>query len=184
MKIIVGLGNIGDKYILTRHNIGFLFLDYLIDTIRSEKSIEVKWKEDKQLKAMTTRIPYGNEILLLIKPTTMMNLSGQAVSHILSFFKEPAENLVVIYDDIDLPLGTVRFRKSGSAGTHNGMKSIIQEIGTNNFPRLRLGIESRGNIAPAEQDLSSFVLSNFLAEEKPLVIESMKKGIEEIKNLT
>ncbi len=184
MKIIVGLGNIGEKYAETRHNIGFMLLDRLVKEITQETGTVVKWKEESKLRAITVKIPYKNEILLFVKPTTLMNLSGHAVSKILSFFKEPSENMIVVYDDIDLPLGKIRVRREGSAGTHNGMKSIIQEIGSENFPRLRLGIESRGTTAPKEQDLSSFVLSNFLASEQQIVDESIEKGIMEIKNLT
>ena len=143
----------------------------------------IEWKEEVKLKAYTTKIPFNDEILYLVKPTTLMNLSGQSVSKILSFFKEPEENLIVIYDDIDLPLGTIRYREKGSAGSHNGMKSIIQDIGTQDFKRLRIGIESRGELAPEQQDLSSFVLSPFSQSEKEILNEVLPKASFELKTL-
>ncbi len=183
MKIVVGLGNIGEKYTKNRHNAGFLALDKFVNEL--EKSgLQIKWKEEPKLKAITTKIPFNNQILLLAKPTTLMNLSGQAVSKILNFFKEPVENLIVIFDDIDIKLGKIRVRHKGSAGTHNGIKSIIQEIGTEEFKRIKIGIESRGDISPKQQDLSSFVLSNFLEEEKVIIDKAFDDTISEIKNLT
>ena len=183
MKIIVGLGNIGDKYTSTRHNYGFLFLDEFIKQIEKDQQIEIKWKEETKLKALTAKVPYNDEILFLAKPTTLMNLSGQSVSKILNFFKEPLKNLIVIYDDIDLPLGKTRIRQEGSAGTHNGMKSIIQDIGSQQFTRIRLGIESRGELTPKQQDLASFVLSDFTENESTTVEKSINEGIKELSSL-
>ena len=182
MKIIVGLGNIGGKYITTRHNAGFLALDELVNQIE-EKGHKIQWKEESKLKAYTARIPYKEEILFLVKPTTMMNLSGLSVSKILNFFKEPIENLIVIYDDIDLPVGKIRYRDKGSAGSHNGMKSIIQELGSQEFKRIRIGIESRGTHTPTQQDISSFVLSNFNEKEFPEIKNGIKLSIEELKKI-
>lgn len=183
MKIIIGLGNIGAKYLMNRHNAGFLALDKFVYELE-QTGLQIKWKEESKLKAITTKIPFNNQILLLVKPTTLMNLSGQTVSKILNFFKEPVENLIVIYDDVDLPLGKIRTRHEGSAGTHNGMKSIIQEIGTDQFKRIKIGIESRGEMSPKEQDLSSFVLSDFNEEEKQIIEKAFEETIAEIKNLT
>ena len=182
MKIIVGLGNIGNKYLKNRHNVGFIALDILTQQFEKE-GIAINWKEEKKLKATTAKVPYGDEILYLVKPSTLMNLSGQAVNQILNFFKEPAANLVVIYDDIDLPLGEIRMREKGSAGTHNGMKSIIQEIGTQEFKRIRIGIESRGELSPKQQDLSSFVLSDFREEEIPLLVQGVNKTLAQLSEL-
>ena len=181
MKIIIGLGNIGGKYLTTRHNVGFLVLDEFVKQIEDNGST-IKWKEDSKLKAITAKVPYDNEIYFLAKPTTMMNLSGEAVSKILNFFKEPLDNLTVVYDDIDLPLGTVRIREKGSAGSHNGMKSIIQELGSQEFKRIRVGIESRGELTPAQQDISSFVLTNFTEKEYPGIKKSIKEAVDELKN--
>ncbi|MEK7127036.1 MAG: aminoacyl-tRNA hydrolase, partial [Patescibacteria group bacterium] len=116
-------------------------------------------------------------------PTTFMNLSGEAISKILNFFKETPENLIVIYDDIDLPLGNLRVRKEGSAGTHNGMRSIIQHLQTEKISRIRIGTESRGTLSPQEQDLHSFVLTRFNKEEQQLIKESIKEAVKELKKL-
>ena len=182
MKIIIGLGNIGEKYLTTRHNNGFLVLDEFVRQLE-EGGTPVKWKEDSKLKAITTKISYKDEILFLAKPTTMMNLSGQSVSKILNFFKEPLDNLIVIFDDIDLPLGSTRVRDKGSAGSHNGMKSVIQELGNQEFKRIRVGIESRGELAPKQQDISSFVLTNFTEKEYPAIKKGIKEAVEELEKL-
>jgi peptidyl-tRNA hydrolase, PTH1 family len=183
MKIIVGLGNVGNKYVKNRHNCGFILLDTFVEQLEKSEGIKVDWKEDSKLKAMTTKIPYKDQILFLAKPTTLMNNSGQSVSKILNFFKEPLDHLVVIYDDIDLPLGKTRVRDKGSAGTHNGMRSIIQETGSNEFKRIRIGIESRGDLTPEKQDISSFVLSDFTENEVPDLRDSIMNGIEELEKL-
>ncbi|MBT4917655.1 aminoacyl-tRNA hydrolase [Candidatus Peregrinibacteria bacterium] len=181
MKIVVGLGNIGEKYARTRHNCGFIAMDELVRQVE-ESGVKVKWKEDTKLKAITTKILLNNEITFLAKPTTLMNRSGESVSQILNFFKEPAENLIAVYDDLDLPLGTIRIRDKGSAGTHNGMKSIIEQIGTQEFKRIRIGIESRGELAPAQQDTSSYVLSNFTEKEIAPLKKSIEEAVEELKS--
>lgn len=179
MKIIVGLGNIGDKYLKNRHNAGFMVLDKFSDILIKE-GIEIKGKEESKLKAITAKITYKDKDLLLVKPTTLMNLSGQAISKILSFYKETPENLIVIYDDIDLPLGEIRIRDKGSAGTHNGMKSVIEELGNSDFTRIRIGIESRGMHASEHQDLASFVLSDFSKQEQ----EDLEKILEQAAKIT
>jgi len=183
MKIVIGLGNIGGKYLKTRHNCGFIVVDTFVQQIEKEEGIKVKWKEDTKLNAITAKIPYKKQILFLAKPTTLMNKSGQSVSKILNFFKEPLQNLIIIFDDIDLHLGEIRIRKKGGAGTHNGMKSIIQELGSEEFTRIRIGIESRGEIAPKEQDISSFVLSNFTKKEIPILKKPVLQAINELENL-
>lgn len=160
MKIIVGLGNIGEKYTHTRHNIGFIFLHRLAHQLQQDGQ-QITWEENSKLKASIAKANIKGQSCLLVKPSTLMNLSGQAVSKILSYYKQSPEDLVVIYDDVDLPNGKIRIRSTGSAGTHNGMKSIIQEIGTKDFHRIRIGIESRGDLTPAQQDISSFVLTDF-----------------------
>jgi peptidyl-tRNA hydrolase, PTH1 family len=182
MKIIVGLGNVGEKYLRTRHNAGFLALDQFVQELE-EEGISIKWKEESKLKAITAKVPYGNEVLYLVKPTTLMNLSGQAVSKILNFFKEPVENMIVIYDDIDIPMGDLRIREKGSAGTHNGMKSMIKELGTEEFRRIRIGIESRGTTASEKQELVSFVLSDFLKDEYPIMLKSLQNVCQELRTL-
>lgn len=180
MKLIVGLGNVGEKYLKTRHNAGFLVLDQLTKELE-EEGIEVDWKEESKFKTFIAKIKYKNNDILLVKPATYMNRSGEAVREIINFYKVPLENLTVVFDDIDLPLGTIRIREKGSAGTHKGMKSIIQELGTEKFKRVRIGIESRGEFAPKLQDIHSFVLSDFLEREYPLIAESIKEACKAIK---
>ncbi len=182
MKIIVGLGNFGEKYLKTRHNSGFLVLDEFVKQIETTGT-NVKWKEETSLQSTTAKTTFNNQNILLVKPLTYMNLSGEAVGKVLNFYKEGLENLIVIYDDIDLPLGKIRIREKGSAGTHNGMKSIIQYLGTENFKRIRIGIESRGEIAPKEQDLANFVLTNFTKPEYKLISDSLKEAVVELKKL-
>jgi len=176
MKIIIGLGNIGDKYAKNRHNVGFMVLDELIKGFEKEK-LPIEIKDQSKFKAIIAKTKYKDVEMLLVKPTTLMNNSGEAVSKILSFYKQPLEDLIIIYDDIDLPLGKTRFREKGSAGTHNGMRSIIEHLGSENFKRIRIGIESRGNLSPKQQDLSSYVLSDFTKEE----LIMLKTAIQEAK---
>lgn len=135
MYIIAGLGNPGSKYENTRHNMGFK----AIDAMASEFGIDVN---RAKFKGLIGEGRIGSEKVILLKPQTYMNLSGQSVREIMNFYKIPEENLIVIYDDFDLPIGSIRVRKSGGPGTHNGMKSVVQELGSRKFPRVRLGIGS------------------------------------------
>lgn len=182
MKIIVGLGNIGKEYEKTRHNCGFMVLDEFAKKLEKEGT-EVSWKEEKKLKAILAKFNYGKEKVLLVKPTTLMNLSGECIREILNFYKEALENLIVIYDDIDLPLGTIRIREKGSAGTHNGMRSTIQALSSEDFKRIRLGIESRGETSPKQQELHDFVLSNFKKEELTILKKAEEEVISELKKI-
>ncbi|PKL36861.1 aminoacyl-tRNA hydrolase [Candidatus Peregrinibacteria bacterium HGW-Peregrinibacteria-1] len=161
MKILIGLGNPGPEYQLTRHNVGFMFLDFMLEKLQ----ITPEWKFEKKFKAWIQNITLGDTPLLLVKPKTYMNLSGHAANSVVAFYKTEPADTIIVFDDIDLPLGTIRIKNSGTAGTHNGMKSIIQELGSTAFPRLKIGIESRGIHAPEKQDLSSFVLHNFTPPE-------------------
>lgn len=183
MKIIVGLGNVGAKYVTTRHNAGFIALDYFVEMLEKSEGIAITWKEDTKLKALTAKVPYKNKVLFLVKPTTLMNLSGHSVTAVLNFFKETQENLVVMYDDIDLPIGKIRVRTEGSAGTHNGMKSIIEQLGTQEFARVRIGIESRGTDTPLQQDLSSYVLSDFTENEAAELKQAIELAMEELEKI-
>lgn len=135
MYIIAGLGNPGSKYENTRHNMGFK----AIDAMASEFGIDVN---RSKFKGLIGEGRIGTEKVILLKPQTYMNLSGQSVREIMNFYKIPEENLIVIYDDFDLPIGSIRVRKSGGPGTHNGMKSVVQELGSRKFPRVRVGIGS------------------------------------------
>ncbi|MFA7637663.1 MAG: aminoacyl-tRNA hydrolase, partial [Monoglobales bacterium] len=133
MYIIVGLGNPGAKYETTRHNMGFITIDYL----SRELNIPVNRLGFKSLYGQGV---IGGEKVILVKPQTFMNLSGQTVKEIVDFFKVPAENLIVIYDDINIPLGKLRIRPFGSDGGHNGMKNIIYLLQSDKFPRIRVGV--------------------------------------------
>ncbi len=167
--IIVGLGNPGRAYRETRHNIGFMLLSRLADRLGVEFS-------RMESKSMVTKGEYKGHHLILAKPLTYMNLAGQAVSSLVRFYKVPLENLLVAYDDIDLPLGTQRLRPDGGAGGHKGMQSIIQQLGTNEYPRLRLGIGR----PPGRKGAAAYVLKDFSGEEAEFLPVYLDRGIEAI----
>lgn len=165
MKLITGLGNIGEKYCFTRHNAGFMVIDkWAMDN-------NVSFKEDKKLKCLIAKM--GENIL--IKPTTFMNLSGEAVRAVMDYYKIDVKDLLIIYDDIALDLGTIRFRSNGSDGGHNGIKSIIKHIGTKEFDRLKIGIGPQPNI-PSE----NYVLQNFPKDHLPELKSVLNKAIEAV----
>jgi len=134
IKLIVGLGNPGQKYAGTRHNVGFMIVDRLVQRAGVEMSNHLRWR------AHVGKLPSG---ALLMKPQTFMNLSGQSVGAALRFYKWEPEQVLVVYDDISLPFGSLRFRMAGSAGGHNGIKSVISHLGSDRFPRLKVGIGER-----------------------------------------
>ena len=150
MYIIAGLGNPGKKYENTRHNMGFLVLD----AFAQRHGIKVSKIKHK---ALTGEGFIAGKKVLLVKPQTYMNLSGESLREVMEYYKVPIENLIVIYDDISLPAGHIRIRAKGSAGGHNGMKSIITHLGTENFRRIRIGIGEK----PVDMDLADYVLSRF-----------------------
>ncbi|MFR2518374.1 aminoacyl-tRNA hydrolase [Peptostreptococcus stomatis] len=163
MYIIVGLGNPGKKYEHTRHNAGFDVLDILAE--------EYGIKIDKiKHKALIGEGRIGSEKVVLVKPQTYMNLSGESVQSVFQFYKVDMDHLIVVYDDIDLDIGKLRIRKKGSAGSHNGMKSIIKCLGSQEFPRVRVGV-SRPD---PNRDLADFVLSRVSKDQA----EDMKSGLE------
>ncbi len=170
MKLVAGLGNIGEKYTWTRHNVGFMVVDkWAIQN-------DITFKENKKLLCNLVKFKKGSEDIILIKPTTYMNLSGDAISSVMSYYKIAVEDLLVVYDDLSIELGKIRFRPDGSDGGHNGIKSIIKSLGTTNFARLKVGIGPQPPI-PAED----FVLQNFyksqLDQLKP-VLKTAVEGIE------
>lgn len=165
MKLITGLGNIGDKYCFTRHNAGFM----LVDKIALDNNLS--FKTESKLKCMLTRMHYNDEDILLIKPTTFMNLSGEAVSAVINYYKIDIKDIIIIYDDIALDLGRIRLRPNGSDGGHNGIKSIIKHLGTKDFNRLKIGIGPQPPI-PSE----NYVLQNFPKEHLELLKETLKKA--------
>ena len=159
MKLIVGLGNPGREYRDTRHNVGFMVVDALADRWR----VSDAWRE--RFDALQIKTTVGDAPVVIAKPLTFMNLSGQAVSAIAGFFKiEPADVLVIV-DEAALPLGRLRARREGGAGGHNGLKSLIQHLGTQNFPRMRVGV-GRGTDG---RDLSDHVLGRFEPSERETV---------------
>ena len=153
MKLIVGLGNIGKEYKNTRHNMGFM----LVDRYLEYKNITDKFKE--KFNAMYVETTINNEKVIFIKPTTYMNNSGIAVRAFVDFYKLNSEDILVISDDLDLDLGKFRLRRNGSSGGHNGLKSIISHLGTDNFKRLRIGISND------KDDVINYVLSKFSKKE-------------------
>jgi PTH1 family peptidyl-tRNA hydrolase len=148
VKIVVGLGNPGREYAATRHNLGFMVVAELARRLSAGSS-------RNRFRAVETEAFDGSEKLVLVKPQTYMNLSGISVREILSWYKSPPHDLLVVVDDIDLPFGTLRMRSGGGSGGHNGLKSIIAELGTEAFPRLRIGI-GRGPGHAARQVLTRF----------------------------
>lgn len=175
MKIIVGLGNPGKEYEKSRHNAGWMVLDELQKNLEAEP-----FQEEKKFKALMSSAAYKGEKLVLVKPLTFMNLSGEAVQSVTTFYKVQPEDIFCIYDDLDTPFGSIKIRMKGGPGTHNGMKSIVQNLGEN-FPRLRIGIESRGFTSAKEQDTTSFVLSKFNKDEQPTIKNIVKKAAEAVK---
>ena len=134
MKIIVGLGNPGAQYANTPHSVGF----EAVDAIASE--IGASWEEKRQFKCLWAKGNFAGQSVILAKPQTYMNLSGESVGEAARFYKVPADHVLVISDDVSLPVGKLRIRKSGSAGGHNGLKNIIQHLGTDAFPRIKVGV--------------------------------------------
>ena len=169
MKLIAALGNVGDKYCFTRHNAGFMIADYW--AVNNGFS----FREESKLKSLFTKIKFNNEDIIIIKPTTYMNLSGEAVSLVMNYYKIDIKDLLVIYDDIALDLGRLRFRANGSDGGHNGIKSIIKHVGTNKFDRLKFGIGPQPPI-PSE----AFVLQNFSKEQEKILKDTIKLANEAI----
>lgn len=148
--LVFGLGNPGDKYKNTRHNCGYMAIDILAGKLGTGFT-------KKKFNAEYASLKKDGIKVVLVKPLTYMNNSGDAVSAFKRYFQADNEHIIVIYDDIDLPVGSIRVRKSGSAGTHNGMRSIVSSLGAENFPRVRIGIGK----PPEKIDLADYVLSNF-----------------------
>ena len=170
MKIIVGLGNPGAKYEFTRHNAGFLMLDFYA----KEKGFEIKKLKNKAL--IGEQIINGEKVIF-VKPQTFMNLSGDSVLQIADYYGVDNEDIFVIYDDISLPLGKIRIRKKGSAGGHNGIKDIILKLSSDEFPRLKVGVSEN-----RDKDLVDYVLGGFSKKELEVLREVAKKTVEIIDN--
>lgn len=164
--LIVGLGNPGRQYENTRHNAGWLCMEMLSDKL-GVKINKIKFK------STVGEADIGGHRCLLMKPQTFMNLSGEAVGEACRFYKIPPEKVIVIFDDISLPCGGLRIRRKGSAGGHNGIKSIIQHLGSDNFPRIKLGVGAKPH---EDYDLADYVLSAFAKDEIPQMKQAMEKA--------
>ena len=166
--LLVCLGNPGKQYENTRHNIGFMTADAL------EKKSGVKVNK-LRFRALTGEMELGGERVLVLKPQTYMNLSGEAVKLAGGFYKIPPERVLVISDDVSLPLGKLRIRAGGSAGGHNGLKNIIAHLGTDQFPRIKVGV---GAPAHPEHEMVDWVIGNFTPAEKKVVEEAVQKAMD------
>lgn len=171
MKLIIGLGNPGQRYKDTRHNVGFMFVDEVA------KELKVDFSLNKQLKSLITITKINNENIILIKPQTFMNLSGEAVLSVMNYYKIDVQDVLVVYDDLDLPTGRVRIRKNGSSGGHKGMSNIIDLVKTTEIKRLRIGIMNNSNI-----DTIDYVLGKFSENEMPLILLTILKASEMIES--
>src|SRR5262245_15302616 len=167
MKLIAGLGNPGKKYVGTRHNVGFAIVDEIADRHRLDwvsapaDALLARWREQD---------------VILVKPLTFMNLSGHAVGELLRYFKIPVTDLLVIVDEAQLELGRLRTRANGSAGGHNGLKSLIEQLGTSQFARMRVGV-GRGD---GRRDLADHVLSTFDQDERPVVADTITRAADAV----
>lgn len=168
--LLVGLGNPGGEYRETRHNIGFIVLSKLAE----DRGVRFSRYHAKSMVAQTN---LEGVDLVLAKPQTFMNLSGQAVSSLIRFYKIPMDRLLIIHDDLDLPFGTIRIRPAGGAGGHKGLISIIQQLGGQEFPRLRMGIGK----PPGRMDAADYVLLKFLEDEKKALPEFISRAIKACK---
>lgn len=164
MKVIVGLGNPGGEYAETRHNAGFLVVDMLAESLKLD--FRAKYQ------GLVAEGQINGERFFLLKPQTYMNLSGRAVRELTNFYKIPGPEILVIHDDMDLPLGKIRFREKGSPGGHNGIRSIIGELGTEEFWRLKIGVGR----PPAQWDPARYVLTPFAKEEIPALEEVLARA--------
>ena len=168
--LIVGLGNPGEQYENTRHNVGFLVADELGE--RGSFPIQ-----RLKFEALTNTAVIGGQGALVMKPTTYMNLSGEAVGEAARFYKIPPGRVLVISDDVDLPLGKLRIRTGGSAGGHNGLKSVIQHLGADQFPRLKVGV---GGKPHPDYDMADWVLGKLQGEDKRVMDEAVKRAADAV----
>ena len=166
IRLVAGLGNPGAEYAHTRHNVGFMIVDFLAH------KAGLVWEKSSKWDAATTKLGQA----MLVKPASYMNRSGQPLHAIAQFFKISPQEILVLVDDFSLPIGRVRIRQSGGAGGHNGLESIIVQFGTEEIPRLRVGIG-----APPAEGTTDYVLSNFFEEQKPLVSLAIERAAEAVK---
>lgn len=168
MKLIVGLGNPGEKYIGVRHNLGFMVADELVDRLQGTGD---SWKKNEKLKSEICNLKTTTCNLILAKPQTYMNNSGMAVKLLASYYKTAPEDIIIVHDELDLPLGKIKVRIGGAAAGHHGVESIIAALETDQFIRVRLGI------GPATGVVEKFVLKPFVSREKPQVKHVIKQAL-------
>ena len=171
--MVVGLGNPGAQYEKTRHNVGFRTLALLARQADC-RATRVK------LQAMTGQTELAGERVLLVQPMTYMNLSGRAVRALADYYKIPPQRIIVLFDDISLPVGRLRVRPGGSAGGHNGIKSIIAELGTQEFPRVKIGVGAKPH---PDYDLADWVLSTFSAQEEKLLAPAVERAADAVREI-
>lgn len=168
----MGLGNPGAKYMLTRHNVGFMALDYFVKAMGAEKSA-VKLES----KALVSSFKLDDQPLLLVKPQNYMNVSGEAVGELARYYKITPDKILVVHDDLDQPFAQLRIKTNSGDGGHNGIKSLIQHLGTNEFPRLKIGI---GRPTIAQMDIGDYVLQNFSKEEQAKLPDLLNDSVDAI----
>ena len=171
--LLVCLGNPGDKYENTRHNVGFMVADELAERQRAPI-------QKLKFKALTNLFTISGEKVLVMKPVTYMNLSGEAVRPAADFYKIPPDHVLVVSDDTALPVGRLRIRRGGSAGGHNGLKSVIQHLGTDQFPRIRVGV---GEKPHPDYDMADWVLGHFQGEDKKAIDAAVKRAADAVECL-
>jgi len=168
--LVVGLGNVGDKYDGTRHNVGF----EVMDELARKGNFSVRKIKHR---ALTQTAEIGGERVLVMKPTTFMNLSGEAIIDAAKFYKVPAERVLVVCDDVSLPTGKLRLRRGGSAGGHNGLKNIIQHLGTDQFPRVKVGV---GEKPHPDYDMIDWVMGKFHGENRKIMDEAVRRAADAV----
>ncbi len=179
IQLIIGLGNIGDVYANTRHNAGW----WMADIIQQNFYAQTPWQNQTKMHGAASKAMIKNQQVLLLKPNTYMNNSGVAASSMCAFYKIPASKILVIHDELDLPAGSIKLKLGGSAGGHNGLKSIDQHLGTNKYWRIRIGINHpRNSKLPTiqNQSVSDYVLHVPSKEDIKLIHQSIQKAIENI----
>lgn len=174
MKLVVGLGNPGKEYQKTRHNVGFM----IVDEVQKRLANFSNWETNKKFKAEISGGLQNNEKVILLKPDTFMNLSGESVSQVGHYYKIPPRDLIVIHDDKDLPLGDIRIQKNRGHAGHNGIRSIIEQIGTQDFTRVRVGIASESE--RKMKNTAKFVLGRFGIFEKKKLQETIENSVNEV----
>lgn len=181
MKLIVGLGNPGQKYQTSRHNAGYIILDHLLQKLESKD--KTFWENAPKFKAEVKKVVINDQEVTLLKPLTFMNNSGEAVQKYAAFFKIVPQDICIIHDDLDMPLGKIRIRFGGGSGGNNGVESIIEKLGTDKFLRIRLGIgrDSTDNTrADKTRVVSDYVLGNFTSREKGKMNSMIKQAIKDV----